>query len=434
MNGEHTGTLVVSVTTAEQAVPIPNAKVTIMDKNGNTLYNLVTDDAGNTQRVSLYTPDMNLTLDPNYTGPAYAEYIVDVNAQGYTPTEIESVQIYDTISSVLPVNLKPLPRSGYSLDMRDVIEIPENSLLSEERFIGGIPDPNVEPRVLKSVVIPEYVTVHLGTPDSDAANVRVKFIDYLKNVASSEIYPTWPENSLRANILAQISLILNRIYTEWYTSRGYPFDITNSTRYDQAFVYGRNIFDSVSRVVDDIFNSYVKLKTSRAPYFTSYCNGTTVTCRGLSQWGTVPLANQGKSPLEIIQNYYGTGVEIATSNNIGGQTSSYPGTPLKLNDRGDNVGIIQRQLNRIGQNFPMIPYVFVDGIYTQATKDAVTAFQRIFNLDQTGIVDKGTWNKISYIYTAVTRLAELDAEADSEGINTTPPTTTIRRGSTGKLV
>ncbi len=433
MNGQHTGTLQVAVTTASGAVPIPNARVTVYDRDGIELYNLVTDESGNTQRVILYTPDGNLTYDPNYGYPAYAEYTVEVVATGFMPTQIQSVQIFDGVDSTLPVSLGPLPRSGYTPGMEEIIEIPENALLSSEPFIGGVPDQSVEPRVLTRVVIPEYITVHLGTPDSDARNVTVRFTDYLKNVASSEIYPTWPQNSLVANILCQISLVLNRIFTEWYPSRGYPFDITNSTRFDQAYVFGRNIFDSVSTIVDNIFNSYVKKVNSIAPYFTSYCNGSTVTCEGLSQWGTVYLANQGKSPLDILKYYYGPDIEIATSNNIGGVQTSYPGTPIKLNDRGENVRIIQRQLNRIGQNFPLIPRLIVDGVYQQPTATAVKVFQGIFNLPQTGIVDKATWYKLSYVYSAVTKLGELDAEAETENLGK-PPTTTIRRGATGPLV
>jgi len=259
--------------------------------------------------------------------------------------------------------------------------------------------------------IPDFFTVHLGAPGSSAQNVTVTFPDYIKNVASSEIYPTWPENALRANIYAQISYALNRFYTEWYRSQGYDFDITNSTRYDQAYVHGRDIFANISDIVDDIFNEYVVRQGSVEPYFTQYCNGTTVTCDGLSQWGTVPLAERGYGPYDILTQFYGPDININTDTPVRINTPSYPGLALRLGDGGNNVRTKQVQLNRISRNYPSIPKITpVDGIFGQETDDAVREFQRIFKLTPDGIIGKATWYRIGYIYTSVKRLSELDSE------------------------
>ncbi len=259
--------------------------------------------------------------------------------------------------------------------------------------------------------IPETITVHLGTPSAAAENITISFPEYIKNVASSEIYPTWPENALRANIYAQISFALNRFYTEWYRSQGYNFDITNSTAYDQAFVPGRNIFENISNIVDDIFNSYVVRGDAIEPYFTQYCNGTTVTCDGLSQWGTVTLAESGYTPLQILQNYYGNDVSIVTDAPVRSAGQSYPGQPLCLGEAGNEVRYKQVQLNRISRNYPAIPKINpVDGIFGQETEAAVKAFQRIFSLTPDGIIGPATWYKITYLFNGVKRLSELDSE------------------------
>jgi len=259
--------------------------------------------------------------------------------------------------------------------------------------------------------IPKEIVVHLGPPDSNARNVTVPFPDYLKNVASSEIYPTWPENSLRANIYAQTSFALNRIYTEWYRSQGYPFDITNSTQFDQAFVYGRNIYEDVSRLVDELFDSYLTKGDTVQPFFSQFCNGTTVTCEGLSQWGTVDLANQGYTPYRILQYYYGDDINIVSDVPVRLNTESYPGRPLRLGDSGNAVVTLQKYLNRVSQNYPAIPKITpVNGIFEKGTEDAVKAFQKIFNLAQDGVVGKQTWYRLTYLYTAVKGLAELRSE------------------------
>lgn len=259
--------------------------------------------------------------------------------------------------------------------------------------------------------IPERIVVHLGTPDSNAANVSVTFPDYIKNVASSEIFPTWPEAALRANIYVQISFALNRVYTEWYRSRGYDFDITNSTQYDQAFIYGRDIFANIANIVDEVFNNYVVRRGSVEPLFTMFCNGTTVTCEGLSQWGTVPLANRGYTPYEILQYYYGNDIDIVYNAPISPNIPSYPGTPFGFGASGNEVRTIQMQLNRIGTNYPAIPKIVpANGIYGESTTEAVRTFQNVFNLPATGVVNKATWYKIKYIFTAVKHLSELTSE------------------------
>lgn len=259
--------------------------------------------------------------------------------------------------------------------------------------------------------IPSTITVHLGAPDSNAENVTVSFPDYIKNVASSEIYPTWPENSLRANIYAIISYALNRVYTEWYPSRGYDFDITNSTAYDMSFVKDRNIFGDISRIVDEIFNDYVRRTGNIEPLFTAFCDGEEVQCEGLSQWGTVSLANQGYIPYDILRYYYGDNIEIVDNAPIQDIEDSYNGVPLRLGSSNRNVQKLQLQLNRISEDYPLIPKIFEpDGYFGVNTEDAVKAFQRIFNLTEDGIVGKATWYKIQYIFTAVTNLAELDSE------------------------
>lgn len=259
--------------------------------------------------------------------------------------------------------------------------------------------------------IPETITVHLGSPDSNAPNVTVPFPEYIKNVASSEIYPTWPVSALRANILSQISFALNRIYTEWYPSRGYDFDITNNTQFDQSFVQNRDIFDNISQLVDEIFNDYVRREGSIEPYFTQYCNGTTSTCEGLSQWGTVGLAEQGLNSFEILQNYFGDDIEIVNDAPVADNQPSYPGTPLRLGDNGNDVLTKQIQLNRISRNYPAIPKIeTTDGVFAVSTDEAVRAFQRIFGLTEDGIIGKETWYRITFLYNSVKRLAELDSE------------------------
>ena len=282
--------------------------------------------------------------------------------------------------------------------------------------------------------VPSRITVHLGSPSSNAANVTVDFADYIKNVASSEIYPTWDTDALQANILAIVSFALNRIYTEFYRSRGYDFDITNNTAYDQAFVNGRSYFENISRLVDSLFNDYLRRPGFVEPLAAKFCNGTTVTCQGLSQWGSQNLARQGYGYLQILRNYYGN-IEIVPNAPVRGLASSYPGTPLRRGSTGPSVVVLQVSLNRIAQNYPALPKIAsVDGIFGSQTEAAVRAFQRIFGLSEDGIVGRATWYQIVRLYTAVTRLSELRSQGQQfYAINWSPPTT-LQVGNTGDKV
>ncbi len=287
------------------------------------------------------------------------------------------------------------------------------------------------PEVL-TPVIPETITVHLGAPDSSAENITVPFTDYIKNVASSEIYPTWPEDALRANIYAIISYALNRIYTEYYRSRGYNFDITNTTAFDQAFIKDRDIYENISLIVDEIFNDYVVRQGAVEPLFTQFCNGTTSQCAGLSQWGTVTLAEQGLTPYQILQNYYGQDIGIVEDAPVQEVSESYPGSPIIIGTAGNDVRIIQNQLNRIRRNYPAIPEIQTDlGIFDTQTQEAVRTFQGIFNLTQSGEVDKSTWYKIKEIYNGVKKLSELASEGLSVQEVTTLYESELKLGSSG---
>ena len=426
------GYLNIQARTAHDAVPLSGVQIRIFDFWGNSLYVLSTDENGETPTVPLETIDKSYSQNPYFSGNAFVSYHVLAQASGFNSLYVSDIPIYDGETAFLPVTLIPMQETQRS-PLQTEISIGKPAVASHEmRHQEG---DETEPRILRQVVIPNPITVHLGTPGSSARDVQVTFPDYVKNVASSEIYPTWPENALRANIYAIITFALNRVFTEWYRSKGYGFDITNSTAYDQAFVYGRPIYGSISRIVDEIFNEYVRRQGQHSPYFTSFCNGTSVTCNGLSQWGTVTLSNQGLSPLEILRYYYPKDVEIAQTDIITGVVSSYPGTPLRMGSTGLDVQTIQTYLNRIRRNYPAIPAVTDPaGSFQNSTNAAVTKFQNIFNLTPDGIVGKSTWYKISSLYAAVTRLAELDSEGTSLGIGTVPPSAVLRQGSRGQDV
>lgn len=281
-------------------------------------------------------------------------------------------------------------------------------------------------------VVPNNITVHLGAPDSSAKDITIPFTDYISNVASSELYPTWPNNALVANIYAIISFAMNRIYNEWYRSKGYNFDITSSPVYDQAYTQNRSTYENIDNIIDDIFNNYVVKGNQIQPYFTTYCDGRNKTCSGLSQWGTVTLANQGKTPLEILKYYYGNDISIKYDAPVGDTTVGYPGNPVGLGSAGNPVLAIQRDLRRIRKNYPAIPDITTTlGIYDEETVSAVKKFQEIFNLPITGVVDKGTWYKIKYVYTSVKKLSDLYSEGISEEEATFLYTDTLKYGDTG---
>ena len=296
----------------------------------------------------------------------------------------------------------------------DVINIQPNTL--NGNYPAKIPEEVDKPLpaptsgvVLAKPVIPEFITVHQGSPNNtSASNVTVRYKDYIKNVASSEIYSTWPESTIRANVYAIISFTLNRIYTEWYRGKGKNYQITNSTAYDHAFNYGRNIYDNISAIVDDIFSTYIRRYGRKQPLLTQYCDGKNVQCpEWMTQWGSKYLGDQGKTPYEILTYFYGTDIELVTAEQVTGSPASYPGYDLVAGSTGDEVSTVQEQLNRIARNYPLIPKVAVDGVFGNTTRESVKVFQQVFNLPQTGIVDYATWYRISDIYVGVSKIAEL---------------------------
>ncbi len=427
------GYLQIQVRTAHEAVPLNNVQIQIQAAAGNTLYNLWTDENGDTPVVSLETKDKSFSQNPYYNGTPFISYHVLAEASGFDSLFVTDIPVFDGETAVLPVTLTPMQQMQRTPVTKEIfIGKPAVAMNDAVEQKGTVIDPHTEPYVLRQVVIPDPITVHLGTPGSSASNVQVSFPDYVKNVASSEIYPTWPAAALTANIYAIITFALNRVYTEWYKARGYSFDITNSTAYDQYFVYGRPIYESISRIVDQIFNQYVRRQGQNAPYFTSFCNGTTATCQGLSQWGTVTLADQGLTPIQILRSYYPDDIEIVETNIITGIVNSYPGAPLRVGSTGLDVQTIQTYLARIRRNYPAIPSITDEaGVFGDSTKAAVVKFQNVFGLAPDGIVGRSTWYKISSLYTAIARLAELDSEGETLGIGTVPPGSTLRTGSTG---
>lgn len=424
------GYLIIQARTAHDAVPLKGVQIRILNDEGRSVYELTTDESGETQAIPLETLSRDFSQNQYYTGTPYLSYDVYARAAGFHSLHVSDIPIFEEETAVLPLTLLPMEETQRS-PMQAEISVGKPAVaMKQARNQEGTTAES--PYILRQVVIPNPITVHLGAPASSASNVQVSFPDYVKNVASSEIYPTWPDAALRANIYAIITFALNRVFTEWYRSRGYNYDITNSTAYDQYFIYGRPIYESISRIVDEIFNEYVRRRGQDSPYFTSFCNGTTATCQGLSQWGTVTLADQGQSPIQILRSYYPKDIEIAETNIITGVLSSYPGTPLQTGSRGLNVQTIQTYLNRIRQNYPAIPVITDEaGVFGASTKAAVTKFQSIFNLAADGIVGKSTWYKISSLYAGITRLAELDSEGTSLGIGTVPPDSVLRQGSLG---
>ncbi len=426
------GYLTVQARTAHDAVPLANVYIQIVDHAKNIIYEMTTDGNGETQVVPLETIDKSFSLNQYYTGIPYFSYSVFAQKAGFNTISVVDIPILDGETAILPIALVPMQERQTSPEQTNIYVGKPAVAMQGARNQEG---PMAAPYVLRQVVIPNPITVHMGAPSAYASNVQVSFSDYVKNVASSEIYPTWPDAALRANIYAIITFALNRIYTEWYRNQGYNFDITNSTAYDQYFVYGRPIYDSISKIVDEIFNEYVRRSGQNAPYFTSFCNGTTATCQGMSQWGTVSLANRNFTPLQILRSYYPNDIEIVQTNTITGIVSSYPGTALRVGSTGLDVQTIQTYLNRIRRNYPAIPAITDNaGVFGDSTRAAVTTFQKIFNLTADGIVGKATWYKISRIYTAVARLAELDSEGNILGIGTVPPSAVLRQGSTGQDV
>lgn len=405
------GSLQVNVETPSGRLPIEDAQVAISftGEAGNTLEQLSTNSSGQTERILLKTPPLEYSMAPSERQP-YSEYTIQVSAQGYNPVNISGIQLFSGETAIQRVRLAPIEAD---INPVDNIVIPANTLFGN--FPPKIPEAEIKPLeetgeiVLSRVVVPEYVVVHDGAPDdSTARDYYVTYKDYIKNVASSEIYATWPEAALRANILAILSFTLNRVYTEWYRNKGYDFTITSSTAYDHKWIYGRNIFENISRIVDEIFQSYLSRPNVRQPILTQYCDGQRVSCPNwMSQWGSKNLGDNGYNFIEILRYYYGSNIYVNEADEIAGIPASWPRENLTVGSRGEKVRQMQSQLARISRAYPAIPVIAADGVFGPRTESAVESFQSIFGLPVTGVVDYSTWYKISEIYVAVTRIAEL---------------------------
>lgn len=405
-----TGTLKISVISSIGLIPVENATVTVTYTGdpGAPLKTLTTDNSGQTPVVTLPAPDISYSLDSETEVQPYSEYNITVEAEGFEPVLVSGSELLPDRLSLQTIVMNPTEITN---EEEKLVNIPAHTLFAD--YPPKIPEEEIKPMdetgeiVLSRVVVPEYVIVHDGVPsDSTAADYWVRYKDYIKNVASCEIYSTWPEAAIYANILAIMSFTLNRVYTEWYRNQGYNFTITSSTAYDQKWIYGRNIFQNIDYLVDSIFANYLARPGVRQPIFTSYCDGKRVTCSGLSQWGSKYLADEGYSAIEIIRYYYGNDMYIGTADIISGVPSSYPGYELGIGASGEKVRQLQLQLNRIARNYPAIPTLTADGVYGPATAESVRIFQKVFNLPQTGVTDYATWYEISEIYVGVSRIAE----------------------------
>ena len=413
VNPENTsrGLLQVNAVNIQNNFPIQNARVSIRYREdpGRIIEQVETNSSGQTAQVSLPAPPAALSLEPGTARP-YAEYDILVEAPGFVPLDIDGTEILADSTAIQPAALTPI---GAGEPAEDPVVIPEHTLYGS--YPPKIAEPEIKPVnesgeiVLSRVVVPQTIVVHDGVPtDGSAPNYYVPYRDYIKNVACSEIYSTWPQASITANVLAIMSFTLNRVYTEWYRNQGYDFTITSSTAFDHKWIYGRNLFESISRVVDEIFDSYLSRPDVRQPILTQYCDGRQVSCPGwMTQWGSCSLGEEGYSPIEIIRYFYGDTMYVNTAEQISGIPASWPGYELTVGSRGDKVRQMQEQLDAIASVYSAIPRVTPDGIYGRQTEEAVREFQSIFGLPQSGIVDFATWYKISHIYVGITRIAEL---------------------------
>ena len=391
IDAQYAGALKISVVSAVGLIPIANA-IVVISYTGDPdapIETLTTDSSGQTPIVELPAPPLALSLTPEPEEQPYSEYNISVTAEGYEPVLVSGSEILADELSLQPIRMNPLEMTE---EDKKIVIIPAHTLFANypPKIRQDEIKPMAEPGeiVLSRVVIPEYIIVHDGVPnDPTAPNYWVRYKDYIKNVASCEIYSTWPESSLYANILVILSFTLNRVYTEWYRNQGYDFTITSSTAYDQKWIYGRNIYENIDILVDNIFANYLSRPGVRQPIFTSYCDGQRVTCSGLSQWGSKYLGDEGYSAIEIIRYYFGNDMYINTADMISGVPSSWPGYDLTIGSAGEKVRQLQNQLNRIARNYPAIPTITPDGIYGPATAEAVRTFQGVFNLPQTGVTD-----------------------------------------------
>ena len=403
------GSLRVNVTSMAEMGAVPDARVRVTESGEDAPQDFVarTDISGQTEGIVLPAPPLELSLEPGDERP-YSLYNVEVDALGYETFIIDDVQILPDVEAIQNISLLPESEEGTA----EIFVIPPHTLFYD--YPPKEPESEIKPVgesgeiVLSRVVIPEYVVVHDGVPtDRSAKDYYVPYKDYIKNVASSEIYATWPRESIIANVLAIQSFTLNRVYTEWYRNKGYDFTITSSTAYDHKWIPERNIFGSIASVVDQIFNEYLTRPNITQPILAQYCDGRSATCPGvMSQWGSKELGDDGFTAIEILRFYYGDNIFIDSTDIISGVPSSWPGYDLAIGSRGDKVRQLQNQLNGISEGYPIIPKVAVDGVYGNETANAVSRFQKIFGLGQTGVTDFPTWYKISEIYVGVSKIAE----------------------------
>lgn len=406
------GTLQINVTSSVNAFPVERAEISISYTGvpESTLEKIQTDSSGQTETIELAAPPEEWSLDIEEDRQPYSEYTLSIKAPGFEPVIVAGTEILANVKAIQNIQMKPADVSG---EEDQVFVIPAHTLYGD--YPPKIAEAEIKPVtetgeiVLSRVVVPEYIVVHDGSPrDSTATNYYVKYKDYIKNVASSEIYATWPENTIRANVLAIMSFTLNRVYTEWYRNKGYDFTITSSTAFDHKWIPERNIFDSISVIVDELFADYLSRPNVRQPILTQYCDGRRVSCPNwLTQWGSKALGDQGLTAIEILRYYYGDDMYINTAQEISGIPSSWPGYTLEQGASGEKVRQMQEQLRVISEAYPAIPKVEADGIYGPATAQAVEKFQSVFGLPVTGTVDYSTWYKISEIYVGVSRIAEL---------------------------
>ena len=406
------GQLQINVTSTSGGRPIADARISISYTGvpERTLERVETDSSGQTEELELDAPPEEWSLDPNNERQPYSEYTLDVSAPGFEPVSIAGTEILANVKAIQNVRMRP---SDVGREEEEVFVIPAHTLYAE--YPPKIAEDEIKPVnetgeiVLSRVVVPEYIVVHDGSPrDTTAANYYVKYKDYIKNVASSEIYATWPANTIRANVLAIMSFTLNRVYTEWYRNRGYDFTITSSTAFDHKWIPERNFYDTISVIVDELFANYLSRPNVRQPILTQYCDGRRVTCPDwMTQWGSKELGDQGYSPIEILRYFYGDDMYINSAEEISGIPASWPGYTLEEGSSGEKVRQMQEQLNVIAGAYPALPKITADGIYGPATAEAVREFQSVFGLPVTGKVDYSTWYKISEIYVGVSRIAEL---------------------------
>lgn len=406
------GKLQINVTSSVNSRPIGEAEISISYTGvpENILERLTTDSSGQTEVIDLDAPPEEWSLNPENERQPYSEYTFDISAPGFEPVSIAGAEILANVKAIQNVRMRP---SDASREEEEVFVIPAHTLYGE--YPPKIAEDEIKPVnesgeiVLSRVVIPEYIVVHDGSPrDSTAKNYYVKYKDYIKNVASSEIYATWPSNTIRANVLAIMSFTLNRVYTEWYRNKGYDFTITSSTAFDHKWIPERNVYDTISVIVDELFSNYLSRPNVRQPILTQYCDGRRVTCPNwMTQWGSKALGDEGLTPIEILRYYYGDDMYINTAQEISGIPASWPGYNLEEGSRGDKVRQLQEQLDVIAGAYPALPTVRADGVYGPSTAEAVRKFQSVFGLPATGIVDYPTWYKISEIYVGVSRIAEL---------------------------